>query len=144
MKVSDDFKETLRLYPSVPFIARECNEPFTILGHEVPSGSLCLILPTELHHDPESFPEPEKFMPERFFPENSEGRHPYAYIPFSAGPRNCIGQKFAMMEEKVVLANILRQFHITSLDPKDKVLLTPNLTLKNVKPLRLRFQLRNH
>ncbi|GFU00939.1 hypothetical protein NPIL_125181, partial [Nephila pilipes] len=52
-------------------------------------------------------------------------------------------QKFAMMEEKVVLANILRQFHVTSLDPKDKVLTTPNLTLKNVKPLRLRFELRN-
>ncbi|GFT96041.1 cytochrome P450 4V2 [Nephila pilipes] len=136
-------KETLRLYPPVPFMARECEEPFTVLGHEVPSGSLCLILLTELHRDPDSFPEPEKFMPERFFPENSKGRHPYAYVPFSAGPRNCIGQKFAMMEEKVVLANILRQFHVTSLDPTDKVLITLNLTLKNVNPLRLRFELRN-
>ncbi|GFT08347.1 cytochrome P450 4V2, partial [Nephila pilipes] len=83
-------KETFRLYPIVPLIARECKEPFTVLGHEVPSGSLCLILISEIHHDPDYFPEPEKFVPERFFPENSEGRHPYAFIPFSAGPRNCI------------------------------------------------------
>ncbi|GFT72860.1 cytochrome P450 4V2 [Nephila pilipes] len=114
-----------------------------MVGHEVPSGSLCLILISEIHHDPDYYPEPEKFVPERFFPENSEGRHPYAYIPFSAGPRNCIGQKYGMMELKVVLANILRKFHITSLDPKDKVLFTPSLTLKNVKPLRVRFELRN-
>ncbi|GFT86723.1 cyp4v2, partial [Nephila pilipes] len=51
-------------------------------GHEVPSGSMCVILTPVLHQDPDFFPEPEKFMPERFFPENSEGRHPYAYIRF--------------------------------------------------------------
>ncbi|GFT66199.1 cytochrome P450 4C1 [Trichonephila clavipes] len=136
-------KETLRLYPSVPLIARECKNSFKVLDHEVPPGSLCLILTSELHQDPESFPEPEKFIPERFFPENSKGRHPYAYVPFSAGPRNCIGQKFAMMEEKVVLANVLRKFRVTSLDPQDQVLITPNLTTKNVKPLRLRFQTRS-
>ncbi|GFS48647.1 cytochrome P450 4V2 [Nephila pilipes] len=136
-------KETLRLYPIIPFIARECRKPFKVLGHEVPPGSMCMILITELHHDQDSFPEPEKFIPDRFFPENSEGRHPYAYIPFSAGPRNCIGQKYAMMEVKVILADVLRLFHVTSLDPQDEVLVTPNLTLKNVKPLRLRFELRN-
>ncbi|GFQ78084.1 cytochrome P450 4V2 [Trichonephila clavata] len=136
-------KETLRLYPSVPFIARECKNSFTVLNHKVPPHSLCLILTCELHQDPESFPEPEKFIPERFFPENSKGRHPYAYVPFSAGPRNCIGQKFAMMEEKIVLANILRKFRVTSLDPRDEVLVTPNLTTKNVKPLRLRFEPRS-
>ncbi|GFT47200.1 cytochrome P450 4V2 [Nephila pilipes] len=114
------------------------------VGHEVPSGSTCLILISEIHHDPDYFPEPEKFIPERFLTENSEGRHPYAFIPFSAGPRNCIGQKFGMMELKVVLANILRKFHVTSLDPKDKVIFTNSMTLRNVKPLRLRFELRNH
>ncbi|GFQ78085.1 cytochrome P450 4c3 [Trichonephila clavata] len=132
--------ESLRLYPVVPFVARQCNEPFKVLDHTVPSGSLCLILICELHLDPESFPEPEKFIPERFLPENRVGRHPYAYVPFSAGPRNCIGQKFAMIEEKIVLSSILKKFRVTSLDPKDKVITTPNLTTKNVKPLRLRFE----
>ncbi|GFQ86302.1 cytochrome P450 4C1 [Trichonephila clavata] len=135
-------KETLRLYPSAPFIARECEDSFTVLDHVVPAGSLCMILISELHQDPESFPEPEKFVPERFLPENSVGRHPYAYVPFSAGPRNCIGQKFAMIEEKIVLANILKKFRVTSLDPKDKVITKPNLTTKNAQPLRLRFEQR--
>ncbi|GFY58725.1 cytochrome P450 4c3 [Trichonephila inaurata madagascariensis] len=113
------------------------------INHTVPSGGMCLILICELHQDPEFFPEPEKFNPERFFPENSVGRHPYAYVPFSAGPRNCIGQKFAMMEQKIVMAYILKKFRVTSLDPRDKVITLPNLTTKNVKPLRLRFEPRN-
>ncbi|GIY81414.1 cytochrome P450 4V2 [Caerostris darwini] len=133
-------KESLRLYPVGPFFTRECTETFEVLGHKVYPGSICFIFPLMLHRDPEVFPEPEKFKPERFFLENSKGRHPYAYIPFSAGPRNCIGQKFAMMELKVVIANILRRFRITSLDPRDKVNVYPNLVLRNVSPLRLRFE----
>ncbi|GIX98377.1 cytochrome P450 4V2 [Caerostris extrusa] len=135
-------KETLRLYPAVPMFSRECNESFTVLGHTVHPGTMCFIFAYALHRDPEVFPEPEKFDPTRFFPENSKGRHPYAYIPFSAGSRNCIGQKFAMLEMKTVLAHILRRFHITSLDQRDKVVVYPNITLRNVNPLRLHFQLR--
>ncbi|GIY81415.1 cytochrome P450 4V2 [Caerostris darwini] len=84
-------KESIRLYPVVPCFTRECTEQFEVLGHKVYPGSMCIIFPLMLHRDPEVFPEPEKFKPERFFLENSKGRHPYAYIPFSAGPRNCIG-----------------------------------------------------
>ncbi|GIY59144.1 cytochrome P450 4V2 [Caerostris darwini] len=103
-------KESLRLYPVVPFFTRECTETFEVLGHKVYPGSVCFIFPLMLHRDPEVFPEPEKFKPDRFLLENSKGRNPYAYIPFSDGPRNCIGQKFAMMEMKAVIANILRRF----------------------------------
>lgn len=61
-------------------------------GFHVPKGVNVVIVPFALHRDPEYFPEPEEFRPERFLPENSSGRNPYAYIPFSAGLRNCIGK----------------------------------------------------
>ncbi|CAL1293280.1 unnamed protein product [Larinioides sclopetarius] len=132
-------KETLRLYPVVPFITRENNRPFKVLDQDVSQGSMCFVFISALHRDPVSFPDPEKFDPNRFLAENSTGRHPYAYTPFSAGPRNCVGQKFGMMEAKTILACVLRRFRVISLDPRDKVLTYANIIIRNVHPLRLRF-----
>ncbi|XP_073501459.1 cytochrome P450 4V2-like isoform X2 [Phyllobates terribilis] len=83
-------KEALRIFPSVPFFARTITEDCTIRGYTVPKGVNVIILPYALHRDPEYFPHPEEFKPERFFSENASGRNPYAYVPFSAGLRNCI------------------------------------------------------
>uniref|UniRef100_A0A8C5LS84 unspecific monooxygenase n=1 Tax=Leptobrachium leishanense TaxID=445787 RepID=A0A8C5LS84_9ANUR len=123
-------KEALRIYPSVPFFARTITEDCTIRGFKVPKGVNVVIVPYALHRDPEFFPEPEEFRPERFFPENASGRNPYAYIPFSAGLRNCIGQKFALMEEKVVLASILRNFSVQASQKREDLCLVGELILR--------------
>lgn len=123
-------KEALRLFPSVPFFARTVTEDCNIRGYAIPKGVNIIIVPFALHRDPEHFPEPEEFKPERFLPENASGRNPYAYIPFSAGLRNCIGQRFALMEEKVVLAAILRNFTVKANQNRDDIVLLGELILR--------------
>ncbi|XP_045035238.1 cytochrome P450 4C1-like isoform X1 [Daphnia magna] len=123
-------KEALRLYPSVPAIARQLMEDTDICGYNLPAGATVTVTPFLFHRDPKNFPDPESFKPERFFPENVQGRHPYVYVPFSAGPRNCIGQKFAMMEEKIILASILRHFHVKALDKPEDIHLLSELILR--------------
>nr|QST15034.1 CYP4C34-like protein 2 [Diaphanosoma celebensis] len=123
-------KESLRLYPSVPILGRTLNEDLELHGHQLPAGTTVVLFSYSLHRDPKNFPDPEKYIPERFLPENARGRHPYCYVPFSAGPRNCIGQKFALMEEKVVLATVLRHFEVQSLDKREDMTLLGELVLR--------------
>ncbi|CAG7732155.1 unnamed protein product [Allacma fusca] len=124
-------KESLRLYPSVPVLARDIKSDVLLDdGVVIPSGTNAFIMPYMIHRDPEVFPEPEVFLPDRFFPENSVGRSPFAYVPFSAGPRNCIGQKFAVMEEKVLLANLFRNFKVVAAERREDIILLAELIMR--------------
>jgi len=109
-------KEGLRLYPSVPIVGRDIKRDTIIDGQHVPKGTSVLIVLHLLHRNPQIWDKPEEFIPERFLDSRSNNRHPYAYVPFSAGPRNCIGQRFALMEEKTILSHVLRRLDFKSTD----------------------------
>ena len=128
-------KESLRIFPSVPMIARVTTEDCFIDTHLIPKGTQVLIFTYLIHHSPLIWEDPEIFNPDRFTIENSTGRHPFAYIPFSAGPRNCIGQRFALLEEKVILSQLLRNFTITSHDRREDIKMVGDLILRPAKPL---------
>ncbi|ODN00188.1 Cytochrome P450 4c3 [Orchesella cincta] len=133
-------KETLRIYPSVPFFMRRMDQDCVLDEHRtIPKGSTVIISAYILHRQEDVFPDPEKFDPERFFVENAAGRHPYSYIPFSAGPRNCIGQKFALMEEKIVLATLLRKFKLEPVDTEKTVRPLPDVILRPKAGLKVRL-----
>ncbi|XP_075217292.1 cytochrome P450 4c3 isoform X2 [Lycorma delicatula] len=136
-------KEALRLYPSVPFLARTLQEDIKLGKHIIPAGTTAMIVLYGLHRDPEVFRNPEIFNPDNFLPENSQGRHPFAYIPFSAGPRNCIGQKFALLEEKSVASSILRKYRVEAVDRREDLTLLGELILRPKNGIRLKLYPRN-
>ncbi|KAH8300305.1 hypothetical protein KR044_012638 [Drosophila immigrans] len=106
-------KETQRLCPSVPGMMRECHEDTKLTNNLfLPKSTQIIVHIFDIHRNPLYFAQPDEWIPSRFLPENSEHRHPFAFIPFSAGRRNCIGQKFAMLEIKTLLVHILRNFEI--------------------------------
>ncbi|XP_003796670.1 phylloquinone omega-hydroxylase CYP4F11-like isoform X1 [Otolemur garnettii] len=106
-------KESLRLHPPVPFITRRCTQDIELPdGRVIPKGVICLISILGTHHNPTVWSDPEVYDPSRFDPDKVKERSPMAFIPFSAGPRNCIGQAFAMAEMKVVLALTLLRFRV--------------------------------
>ncbi|CAF1200926.1 unnamed protein product [Rotaria sordida] len=132
-------KETLRLLPSVPMIGREIQETFQYDGKTFLKGTTVVIFIYEIHRDPQHFPEPEKFDPDRFLPELTQQRHPYAYIPFSAGSRNCIGQRFALLEEKVFLSTIIRRFHLTTSQTYNDFVPTEQIILRSDNALKVKL-----
>lgn len=133
-------KETLRLFPSVPLIARKINEDVRLTTCLIPAGSSVLIFPYATHRSKHIYPDPERFDPERFSPEQCEKRHPYAFIPFSAGPRNCIGNKFAYIEMKTVISTILREFELLPVPGKTTVNPIFRITVRAAGGLHVHFK----
>eukprot|EP00057_Strongylocentrotus_purpuratus_P011651 XP_011666125.1 PREDICTED: cytochrome P450 3A24 [Strongylocentrotus purpuratus] len=102
--------ETLRLYPPAVMGDRCCSETHTVNGLTIEKGVQFLYSIYNIQRDPTLWPEPEKFDPSRFTKENRANRHPFAWIPFGAGPRNCIGMRFALMEIKMAVVRILQKY----------------------------------
>lgn len=105
-------KESMRLYPPAWGTTRETLEPVEMNGYTIKPGSIVLVNMYGIHRDARCFPEPERFDPERFSAENEPSIAKYAYLPFGGGPRVCIGNAFAMMEAKLVLATIAPHFKL--------------------------------
>jgi cytochrome P450 len=106
------FRETLRLFPPVPFVGRTATKDHQLAGLHVPKDQRFFMPILTLHMDPESWGEDaESFKPARF--ENglaAASKDPHAYMPFASGPRSCLGQLYAMQQAKIVLAMIVREF----------------------------------
>lgn len=135
-------KESLRLYPSVPLLARQISEDIQMGDHLVPSGSLVCVDVYATHRLPHIYPDPEKFQPERFSAENSATRHPCAFIPFASGPRLCLGYKYAYLEMKTILSRILRRYTLETVPGKEEIKATFRITLRAHGGLWIRFQKR--
>jgi cytochrome P450 len=110
--LSQVINESLRLYPPAWVMSRLSLGPDRLADFAIDAQQGVLLSPYILHHDPESWPDPERFDPERFAPEQVKARHPYAFLPFGGGPRLCIGNQFALMELQALLATLLHRFDI--------------------------------
>ena len=103
-------QEAMRLYPPAGWIPRLAAGPDRIGGYDIPAGAILVLSPWLVQRDPRYWPEPERFDPARFAP--NERSAPYTYFPFGGGPRTCIGNHFAMTEMLVTLAVLVPRFRL--------------------------------
>lgn len=118
------FSESLRKYPPVTDLNRVSENDYKVEGtnHTIKSGTLVFVPVMALQHDPEYYPNPEKFDPDRFTPEEIAKRNAYTFLSFGAGPRACIGLRFGIMQAKIGLALMLQNFKFEGCN---KTVLTP-------------------
>jgi cytochrome P450 len=135
-------EEVLRLYPPVWLYTRKAIKQDKLGDYDVMPGTDIFISPYYLHRRADYWPEPEKFDPERFAPEAIKQRHRNAYIPFSAGPRRCIGDFFAILEAQVHFGLLCRHFTMTHVDDHP-IELEPEVNLRTKHPINMRLHSRN-
>ena len=129
--------EAMRLYPPAPLLARSVVRPFTLGGTELPAGSILFVPIYAVHRHAALWPEPERFDPDRFAPERAQRRHRFAYLPFGAGPRVCIGNGFALDEAVAILGVLAAAFTVERIEPAPAPRM--RVTLRPDRPLRLRL-----
>ena len=134
-------KESMRLYPPAWGVARTAVKDFEIGGYRIPAGSNVVMSQWVMHRDPRYFPEPEKFDPDRWLSERSQKLPRFAYFPFGGGPRQCIGNSFAMMEATLLLAAIAQRFQFRAV-PGDPITPVPSFTLRPKNGIRMTLQAR--
>jgi cytochrome P450 len=128
------FSEAMRLYPPAPIITRTALQDFQLGEYLIPAGTVLFVPIYAVHHHTSLWADPEMFNPDHFSPENTKARHRYAYMPFGAGPRVCIGNAFAVMEAVAILAVLLQKFRLVAISPQPpkpimKVTLRPHQAL---------------
>ncbi|KAM5255106.1 thromboxane-A synthase isoform 2-T2 [Ctenodactylus gundi] len=106
--------ETLRMYPPAFRFTREAAQDCEVLGQRFPAGAVVEVAVGALHHDPEHWPSPRTFDPERFTAKARGQRQPFTYLPFGAGPRSCLGVRLGLLELKLTLLHILSKFRFTA------------------------------
>ncbi|KAL6443558.1 hypothetical protein ACFW04_001602 [Cataglyphis niger] len=134
--------ETLRLYPPVPLIARRINTDLKLASgdYTVPGGCTVVVTTFKMHRQPHIYPNPEVFDPDNFLPEKTANRHYYAFVPFSAGPRSCVGRKYAMLKLKIILSTVLRNFRVKSDIKESDFRLQADIILKRAEGFKIRME----
>ncbi len=134
-------KESLRLYPPAYSFGRMAIEDASIHGYDIPANSDVNVFSWVTHHDPRWWDQPDQFRPERFSPENEPNIPRYAYLPFGGGPRICVGNSFAMMEARLMLATMAQHYQMR-LTPGQTVELDPLITLRPRGGLHMKVEAR--
>lgn len=138
------FNENMRLYPSIARTDRVAKETVTVKGITIPKNMVVSVPFFALHRDPELWPEPEEFRPERFSKENREKVQPYSFMPFGVGPRNCVGMRFAQAMVKLALVEVLQRYSFQMCEETEVPLeYDPNGLLAPLRPIKLRICIRS-
>lgn len=123
-------EETLRLYPPVWLYSRTAINDDVVCGYDIPAGTNIFFAPYFLHRHPDFWDEPESFKPDRFSPEQVKLRHKFAFIPFSAGARRCIGDYFSLVEMQIHLGTMAKKFKLELID-QDVIDIDPQVNLRS-------------
>jgi len=134
-------EEAMRLYPPAWGFSRRALAADRIGDYELPPGWLVFVIPWVMHRHPNYWDEPERFDPERFSPERNAARPKFIYLPFGAGPRQCIGNHFAMTEAQIIMATLAQRYRLR-LAPGQRVEPRPLITLRPSRSIAMRLETR--